>query len=195
MEYILVLLSSIIFQYVLNVVSDKIDYEYSKKNKLIAIFINLILWMYSYNKFGLTANFWIISIVESFLISSSLIDLRYKEIPDSYNLAVGLLGGIFIYMYNPYYQELLLGGIIAFALFFTISVFTGAMGMGDVKMAGAVGLFMGTMLISKFIVYSFLIGAMVGLFLLISKKKERKDNFPFGPCIAMSAIYLFITLF
>ena len=87
-----------------------------------------------------------------------------------------------------------MGGVIAFALFFVISVFTGAMGMGDVKMAGAIGLFLGTMLISKFIVCSFLMGATVGSVLLISKKKERKDNFPFGPCIAVSAIYLFITL-
>lgn len=194
MEIVLIIISAIIIQHILNITSDKIDYEYSSTNKILAIGINVSLWLISFMNFGNSATFWVIAISESILISSSFIDLRYKEIPDSYNFLLAVLGVIFIFIYKPYYQELLLGGVIAFSLFFVIMIFTGAMGGGDVKMAGALGLFMGTMLISRFIVYSFMFGALVGAFLLVSKKMKKDDVFPFGPCIAISAIYIFINL-
>ncbi|WCK57671.1 A24 family peptidase (plasmid) [Aneurinibacillus sp. Ricciae_BoGa-3] len=194
MDYLYVIVVAILAQFLLNVVSTKIKYPYSLVYKITAIIVNATAWSFTYHKFGLTPTFAVLAVAETFLIASSFIDLTYKEIPNSYNLIVALLGGGFIFIYKDFYQQLLLGGIIAFVLFLVIMMLTGAMGGGDVKMAGAVGLFMGTGLIMKFIVYSFFSGAIIAILLLLFKKKRKSDFFPFGPCIALSSIYLFIFL-
>lgn len=73
--------------------------------------------------------------------------------------------------------------------FFSISVpmllltvaISGAFGGGDIKLMAAAGLFLGW----KLCVLSFFIGVIFGggygSYLLLVKKKGRKDHFPFGP--------------
>jgi leader peptidase (prepilin peptidase) / N-methyltransferase len=194
MDYFYVVLLAVMTQVALNVASQEIHYEYGSTSKWMAILATTGVWILTFQRFGWTPTFGILALAESFLITSSVIDLKYKEIPNSYNLIVALLGGGFIYLYRDFYEQLLLGGVIAFSLFLIIMVLTGAMGGGDVKMAGAIGLFMGTGLVMKFITYAFFLGAIIAVTLLILKKKDKTDVFPFGPCIALSGIYMFIFL-
>jgi leader peptidase (prepilin peptidase)/N-methyltransferase len=192
MEYIFVLVLALVSQIGLNFVSDKIGYGYRSLHKYLAIGINGVAWILLFERFSWSPTFVVLGLATSILLSSSFIDLKYQEIPDSYNVAVAVLGGVFVFLYQDYYQQLLLGGLIAFLLFLAIMVLTGAMGGGDVKLAGALGLFMGTGLVMKFIMYSFFSGALVAILLLLLKKKGKSDVFPFGPSIAFSGIYLFI---
>lgn len=192
MDFILVLLIAIATQFCMNVISDKIDYQYSLAHKWIAIGLSGGVWLVFFEKFGWSPTFVVLGLASTILLSSSFIDLRYQEIPNSYNLAVAVLGGAFIYLYSDFYQQLLLGGLIAFMLFLVIMVLTGAMGGGDVKMAGAIGLFMGTAVVTKFIMYAFFSGALIAVLLLLLKKKGKEDVFPFGPSIAFSGIYMFM---
>ena len=63
-----------------------------------------------------------------------------------------------------------------------------AMGLGDVKLMGALGLFFGlnsTILIS---VLSFLLGAIISIGLMIAKKGKTDQYIPFGPFIVLSAL-------
>ena len=90
------------------------------------------------------------------------------------NLLLGMLagGGIFLVI-------ALLGGLIAGKE---------AMGFGDVKLMGALGLFFGlnsTILIS---VLAFLLGAIIGIILIIAKKNKANNYIPFGPFIVMATI-------
>lgn len=192
MDYFLVVLIAIATQFCMNVISDKIDYRYSSLHKWIAIGLSIGVWLMFFSKFGWSPTFAVLSLASSILLSSSFIDLKYQEIPNSYNLAVAILGGLFIYIYNDFYQQLLLGGLIAFMLFLVIMVLTGAMGGGDVKMAGAIGLFVGTAFVTQFIMYAFFSGALIAVLLLLLKKKGKEDVFPFGPSIAFSGIYMFM---
>lgn len=194
MDYLYVILMAVVTQIMLNVLSKKIGYEYGSSYRWMAIAVTSLSWVLTFQRFGWSPTFGILAIAEAILISSSFIDLKYQEIPNSYNVGVALLGGGFIYLYQDYSQQLLLGGVIAFMVFLLIMILTGAMGGGDVKMAGAIGLFVGTGLVSKFITYSFFSGAIVAIILLLLKKKEKTDVFPFGPCIALSGIYMFISL-
>lgn len=192
MDYLLVVLIAFATQFSLNFISDKIDYQYSSLHKWIAIGLNSGVWLVFFSKFGWSPTFAVLALATSILLASSFIDLKYQEIPNSYNLAIAVLGGVFIYLYSDFYQELLLGGLIAFMLFLVIMVLTGAMGGGDVKMAGALGLFMGTAVVTKFIMYAFFSGALIAVILLLLKKKGKEDVFPFGPSIAFSGIYMFM---
>ena len=67
-----------------------------------------------------------------------------------------------------------------------------AMGMGDVKLMGAIGLFFGLRDIVAISILSFLIGAVISLLLLIFKVKRSDEYIPFGPFIVVSAILAMI---
>jgi len=62
-----------------------------------------------------------------------------------------------------------------------------AMGMGDVKLAAFMGLFLGGyVLLALFI--GFFIGSVVGILLIALGKRTMKDMIPFGPFLAAGAI-------
>ena len=58
-----------------------------------------------------------------------------------------------------------------------------AMGMGDLKLAGAVGVFLGWPDIVFSLAFGFVIGAVWSVGLLLRKTKRMKDAVPFGPFI------------
>jgi len=62
-----------------------------------------------------------------------------------------------------------------------------AMGMGDVKLMGVVGLFLGFKLTVLSIFLSFITGAILSVFLIATKIKGRKDMIPFGPFIVIGS--------
>ena len=91
------------------------------------------------------------------------------------------------------------GMIAGGGIFMLITVLGGlimgkeAMGMGDVKLVGALGLFFGLKNILAIAVCSFLLGAIIGVFLMIIRKTKSKDYIPFGPFIVASTIILMLT--
>lgn len=72
-------------------------------------------------------------------------------------------------------------------LLLTLAV-EGAFGGGDIKLMAACGLFMGAKLVLVSTGLAVLFGGGYGIYLLASKKKERRDHFAFGPflCLGMA---------
>jgi len=67
-----------------------------------------------------------------------------------------------------------------------------AMGFGDVKFMGAIGAFIGWQGAMFSLMMSSLIGAAVGMILILLHKREWSSRMPYGPYIALAAvIYLF----
>ncbi len=67
-----------------------------------------------------------------------------------------------------------------------------AMGLGDVKFMGAIGAFLGWPAVIFSLVISSLIGSVVGLLLVVSKKRHLSSRLPYGPYIALAAaIWIF----
>lgn len=62
-----------------------------------------------------------------------------------------------------------------------------AMGFGDVKLMGAIGLFFGLSNIIIITLLSFLIGAILSIFLLLSKIRKTDEYIPFGPFIVIAS--------
>lgn len=82
-------------------------------------------------------------------------------------------------------KELLLGGLIGFALLFLIaSIYPAGMGMGDVKLATFIGLVVGFPSVFIALLFSFVAGGLVGGGLLLTGLKGRKDPIPFAPFLA-----------
>lgn len=67
-----------------------------------------------------------------------------------------------------------------------------AMGLGDVKLMGALGLFFGLTNIIIVSLVSFLVCAVLSIFLLATRIKKTDEYIPFGPFIAVGA---FISIF
>ncbi len=63
-----------------------------------------------------------------------------------------------------------------------------AMGFGDVKLLSAIGAFLGAKAVLFTIVVSSLCGSIVGLALVLARKKEMQSRIPYGPYLALAAI-------
>lgn len=63
-----------------------------------------------------------------------------------------------------------------------------AMGFGDVKLLGAIGAFLGPASILFVILVSSLLGSIVGLTLVATKRRELQGKIPFGPYLAIAAV-------
>ncbi len=63
-----------------------------------------------------------------------------------------------------------------------------AMGFGDVKLMGALGLYFGLSGIIIIALIAFLLGAIISIYLLATKKKKTDEYIPFGPFIVIAAL-------
>lgn len=116
-------------------------------------------------------------------------DIKYLIIPNKLIFLLILIGfiGLLIHPKSIWYHAV--GILVGFGLFFFLYLlFPKGIGFGDVKLAGAIGLFLGFKLTILAILLSFFSGAIVGLFLIALGKKTMKDPIPFGPFLALGAI-------
>jgi prepilin signal peptidase PulO-like enzyme (type II secretory pathway) len=88
--------------------------------------------------------------------------------------------------------EGIIGGTIAFLLFYSLVYFSDEtwMGMGDAWLALILGLSLGWRLLLPTLTIAFGSGAVVGIILLVLRKKELQSRIPFGPFLAASVIFM-----
>ena len=88
----------------------------------------------------------------------------------------------------------LIGFAVGFGLLAVVSLITkGAMGFGDVKLFGVIGLIGGAFCTYSTLLVSLIVSVIVSVIGMIRKKIGRKDAIPFGPCIAVGyLIVLFL---
>jgi leader peptidase (prepilin peptidase)/N-methyltransferase len=83
-------------------------------------------------------------------------------------------------------------GAIAFAIYFVLHMVSPrSMGFGDVKLSFALGLALGwlgwgELLLGLFL--GFFYGAVIGIILMIVRRRDRKQAIPFGPFMAAGAL-------
>jgi leader peptidase (prepilin peptidase)/N-methyltransferase len=63
-----------------------------------------------------------------------------------------------------------------------------AMGLGDVKFMGAIGAFLGWQATIFSLMVSSIIGSLVGIALILARKREWSSRLPYGPYIAVAAV-------
>lgn len=84
------------------------------------------------------------------------------------------------------------GGAIYFLVMFLLAlVARGGLGFGDVKLAFLIGVFTGYLGWGYVIIVgvgAFVLGGLVAVFLLITRRSGRKDAIPFGPFMTAAAI-------
>ena len=144
-----------------------------------------------YIKFGLSIEFVKYSSLTCWLIVIGIIDFDTTDVYFKTTLSGIFAAVIFIiigYFYGYSISEYLLGGLLGGGLISVIVVLTKGMGLGDVEVFLLCGLFIGFKLTLVALFFSFIIGGISGLLLIIFKKKSRKDYIPFAPYIALGGI-------
>ena len=82
-----------------------------------------------------------------------------------------------------------LGGAIGFVVFLLIALVSrGGMGWGDVKLAALIGLATGFPLVFVAIIMAAILGGIVAVGLLITRRRGRREMIPFGPFLAVAAM-------
>ena len=142
------------------------------------------------------------------IIIAFIIDFKSQIIPNRLTLTIFETGLVFTFvetLLEPnaginIFVDNILGMLVGGGIFLLITLIGGAiagkeaMGFGDVKLMGALGLFFGWLNMILISVMAFLFAAVVSIVILIAKRKKFNEYIPFGPFIvAASMIPIFIT--
>lgn len=154
--------------------------------------LNAIIYLFIYIQFGFTLKFFFYTVIFSLLIVITAIDLEHMIIPDIliiFILALSIIYKILTFLLYNNSLDLLnsIGGLVLSGLLFTLIIILsrGGMGEGDVTLIASLGFILGIKKIFLTIFLSFILGAIISIFLLIMKIKDRKDPIPFGPFIIL----------
>jgi leader peptidase (prepilin peptidase)/N-methyltransferase len=129
------------------------------------------------------------------MIALAFIDLDTFYLPDSITLPLlwaGLLfnaGGTFTDL-NSAVLGAAAGYVALWAVFWTFKFATGkeGMGYGDFKLLAAIGAWLGWKMLPLTILASSLVGAVVGIGLIVFAKHARERPIPFGPYLAAAGL-------
>lgn len=170
----------------------------------ILIVITSLIYIGLLYKFGFSGYLGLIkyAILIPMLICAFVVDYKIQIIPNRLNLTMFEVGLIFVFIYGIFNISIainmLLGMLVGGGIFLIITLIGGAiagkeaMGLGDVKLMGALGLFFGVTNIVVIAVMAFLIGAIVSIFLMLFRKNKMEQYIPFGPFIVISTV---VTIF
>ncbi|MCP6718324.1 MAG: prepilin peptidase [Patescibacteria group bacterium] len=157
------------------------------------VFQNIDLLLYGFS-LAVFLKICFLFIVSCFLIIIFAYDLKHYIIPDKVIFPLILVTGIFNF-YTGYDVLNTIYSAFGASLFFLFIVLISKgtwMGMGDVKLAFFMGLFLGFPKIMVALFLAFFSGAVIGIILMISGKKTLKSEIPFGPFLIFGT---FLALF
>jgi leader peptidase (prepilin peptidase)/N-methyltransferase len=132
------------------------------------------------------------------LLAISLIDLEHYIIPNRIVYPT-LFGGFALLVlaagaegdWKPL-ERALIGSAVFWGILLLIHLVSPrGMGFGDVRLAAVLGLFLGWLglgYVGLAFFLGFLLGAIVGLILMVLRRRGRKDHIPFGPFLAAGAV-------
>lgn len=130
-------------------------------------------------------------VLVAFLVPIALIDLDHRIIPNRLTLPAAVLAIVLGTVLDPggEVERLIAGAAAALVLGLPSLLNPKGMGMGDAKLVGVLGLFLGAAVAPAFFV-AFLAGTAVGIVIIARKgmMKGRKTAVPFGPFLALGGI-------
>jgi len=123
------------------------------------------------------------------MVAVAFIDYDHMIIPNKIVLPGAVMGLLASMALDPQRWWVYVAGSLGAAAFmFALAlIWPGGMGPGDIKLALFMGAVLGAYVMVALFV-AFLLGSLVGIFMLLVQKRSRKEKIPFGPYLAMGAI-------
>ena len=128
------------------------------------------------------------------LIAATVIDIRERRIPDKLVLA-GVAAGMVITQTDPSrrFTDSLMGGISAGIVLLLIHYITkGGIGLGDAKLFGCVGIYLGMENIASAMLIAAVLSGLYSLALICINRDNKKHELPFAPFILIGTLVAII---
>jgi prepilin signal peptidase PulO-like enzyme (type II secretory pathway) len=169
----------------------KISFSYP-----IVELITGLVFLTSFKVYGISYEFIFFIIFYSSLLIIFFTDLKEFLILDKISLPVGYMGlTISLVSLNPFninFTESAIGSLIGYLIIFLIRLIylklrkVEGMGLGDAKLFFLVGAWLGYKSIFYILIFSSLLGSIVGLIIIIKYKKNIKYQLPYGCFIVLT---------
>ncbi len=168
----------------------KISMRYPLVEALTGALIGAVAYKYGYTYSSLFAFIFVFA-----LIALTFIDFDTQLLPDDITLPLLWLGLLF--NFNGGFTDLksavigaVFGYLILWAVYWAFKLVTGkeGMGYGDFKLLGAIGAWFGWQLLPAVILLSSVVGAVIGIGMIMFKGKSGGTAIPFGPFLALGGI-------
>ena len=167
-----------------------ISLRYPIVEALTALISGFVAWHYGYGFVTIAA-----LIFAWALIALAVIDLNTQLLPDDITLPL-LWIGLLVNMNQGFtdIQSAVIGAIAGYlslwSIYWCFKLTTGkeGMGYGDFKLLAAIGAWLGWSILPIVILLSSLVGAFVGIGLILAAKLNRNIPIPFGPYLVGGAL-------
>jgi leader peptidase (prepilin peptidase) / N-methyltransferase len=168
----------------------KISIRYPFVEAITGALLGLVAYKFGYTDMTLFA--WVFTLA---LITLTFIDFDTQLLPDDITLPLLWLGLLF--NLNGGFTDLksavlgaAAGYLILWSVYWLFKIVTGkeGMGFGDFKLLAAIGAWFGWQLIPAVILLSSVLGAVIGIALILLKGKTGNTAIPFGPFLALGGI-------
>ena len=119
-------------------------------------------------------------------------DCKEQLLYDKISTILMVAGVIYAYYFGNMWDAVQ-GAMASVAIMLVIYwVSRGGMGFGDVKLAFVLGVWLGLEQSLLCLLLAFILGGVVGILLLLTGLKTRKDAIPFGPYLCVSGWVSFL---
>ena len=161
--------------------------------------LTALLWVLCGLQFGVSNALTGAMLLTAVLVVLTAIDLDHQLLPDSLTLPLVWIG-LLLNIDNTFVslESAVLGAVFGYlclwAVFWLFKIVTGkeGMGHGDFKLLAALGAWFGLAALPTIVLLSSVVGAVLGIALIVTGKQDRETPMPFGPFLAGAGlIHLF----
>jgi leader peptidase (prepilin peptidase)/N-methyltransferase len=123
-----------------------------------------------------------------------VIDLQHRILPNAITVPGAVIGLVISVFLPPGWVSSLIGVLVGGGLLFAVAEAyyrvrgVDGLGMGDVKMLAMIGAFLGWKLTIVTLVLSSVLGALVGLLVIVSRRGDLKYALPYGTFLALAGL-------
>ena len=164
----------------------KISVRYPVIELVTALMSSYIVFSFGFNLISLSLVF-----LTWCLICLTMIDVDHQLLPDKITLPLIWLGLIVnSFEYFTSLPQALWGAILGYlslwSIYWLFKLLTGkeGMGYGDFKLLAALGAWAGASMLPLIILLSSLVGAVLGITMILLRRHEAQNPIPFGPYLA-----------
>jgi leader peptidase (prepilin peptidase)/N-methyltransferase len=153
--------------------------------------ITSLLWVLCGLQFGVSNALVGAMLLTAVLVVLTVIDLDHQLLPDSLTLPLVWIG-LLLNIDNTFVslESAVLGAVFGYLCLWTVfwlfKIVTGkeGMGHGDFKLLAALGAWFGLAALPTIVLLSSVVGAVLGVALIVTGKQDRETPMPFGPFLA-----------
>jgi leader peptidase (prepilin peptidase) / N-methyltransferase len=174
---------------------EPISPRYPLVEMLTALLSLVLFW-----KYGLSLQYLAAFLFAAALVVITFIDFDHQIIPDVISLpGIPIFFLLAVFVMGVGFLDALIGLIVGGGFLYLVAVGyeliakREGMGGGDIKLLAMIGAFLGWKSLFFVVFMSSILGALVGIVLIMIKGKDMKYAVPFGPFLSIAAVmYLFV---